>query len=73
MRAGVRTTVGQFSTDAKAMAQVARIVAADLQVRSVRLPAWLPLVDGGQELIYGRDERSWRFQLAPWPLDGEVA
>lgn len=65
--------IGHYSTDEKAIAQAGRLITKACGARSVKVPAWRPLSTGGQELIYGRDERSWWFVVEPHGIDGEAS
>lgn len=68
---GEREIIGCFSTHQKGTDEVARIIAKDcgLEVFN-KMPPWVEHRDG-QDLHYGRDDRSFWFRLESWPLDGE--
>lgn len=70
---GEREILGQYSSEAKGLAQVERLIASEAKVKQIRdLPPWLSREGGVKELIYGRDAKSWWFRLEPYAVDSEA-
>ena len=71
---GTRDIVGQYSTEATAMAEAHRRIAAACGLKQLGrtvLPPWRTEPDGAKQLVYGRDTQSFWFRLEPWVVDGE--
>lgn len=64
--------VGTYSTPDKARTEAGKIIASEAGIASIRLPHWASKEDGF-ELVYGRDNQSWRFTVLPSIVDGVQA